>query len=99
MRILQVALGNQFDIRDALSLYGDVIYWDWLQEKGNFNAALKMLVYEYKPDLVFMQVQTPNIIYTHTIKELAEKTKIINWTGDVRTPTPEWFIKLVGTFT
>ena len=94
MRILQVALGNQFDIRDALSLYGDVIYWDWSQEKGNFNAALKMLVDEYKPDLVFMQVQTPNIIYTHTIKELAEKTKIINWTGDVRTPTPEWFINI-----
>lgn len=93
-KILQVALGNQFDIRDALTNYGDVIYWDWSKDSRNFNAALKTLVNEYKPDFVFMQIQTPNVIYSHVAEELSQKTKLINWTGDVRTPTPQWFIDI-----
>jgi len=93
-KILQVSLGNQHDIRDALSAHGDVIYWDWSKESRNFNAALIALVKEYKPDFVFMQIQTPGVLYTHVAEELSKETKLINWTGDVRYPTPKWFLDI-----
>lgn len=94
MKILQVALGNQFDIRDALAEYGDVMYWDWTSAKHDFNKSLIALVDGFKPDLVFMQVQTPNVISVETAKLLSKETKIVNWTGDVRYPTPQWFIDI-----
>lgn len=92
MKILQIALGNQFDIRDALALYGDVIYWDWTKNQCDVNFAMRSLIEEHKPDLVFMQIQTPGVIRPWMMKELSEKTKIVNWTGDVRQPTPQWYI-------
>lgn len=92
MKILQIALGNQFDIRDALALHGDVIYWDWTKERIGFDHGLRSLVNEHKPDLVFMQIQTPGMFSPWMAKELGQKTKIVNWTGDVRTPTPQWYI-------
>lgn len=94
MKILQVALGNQFDIRDALALHGDVVYWDWTKDRCDFNHALRTLVNEHSPDLVFMQVQTPGVFSVSTAKELGHKTKIVNWTGDVRMPTPQWYIDI-----
>jgi hypothetical protein len=94
MKILQVALGNQFDIRDALSLHGDVVYWDFTKDRINFDHGLRSLVNEHNPDLVFMQLQTPGIISPWMAKELGQKTKIVNWTGDVRTPTPQWYIDI-----
>lgn len=94
MKILQIALGNQLDIRDALNEYGEVIYWDWTKDKCDVNYAMRSLVNEHKPDLVFMQIQTPGIIHPWMMKELSEKTKIVNWTGDVRTPTPKWFVDI-----
>jgi spore maturation protein CgeB len=94
MKILQVALGNQFDIRDALAEHGDVMYWDWSKEKCDFNRALTTLVNSFEPDFVFMQIQTPGVINVKTAEELSKKTKLINWTGDVRHPTPSWFVEI-----
>jgi len=42
-----------------------------------------------KPDVVFMQVQTPGII-TGTILRRYPKTKFFNFNGDVREQIPEW---------
>ena len=94
MKILQIALGNQFDIRDALALHGDVVYWDWTKERHYFNSSLIQLVEDHKPDLVFMQVQTPGVVSVEAVKKLAGKTKVVNWTGDARTPTPRWFVDI-----
>lgn len=43
-----------------------------------------------KPDVVFMQVQTPGII-TGTILRRYPKTKFFNFNGDVREQIPEWY--------
>lgn len=91
MKILQVALGKQEDIRDALAILGDVIYWDWSGRNRTFNRDIRNLVDTHQPDIVFIQLQTPGIIDKHTAAYISEKAFTINWTGDVRTPLPQWF--------
>jgi len=94
MKILFVSLGKQFDIKEALAEYGDVIYWDWSGRERTFNSDLRQLVDTHKPDMVFMQIQTPNILRPDTAQYIAGKSKVINWTGDVRHPLPNWFIEV-----
>lgn len=49
----------------------------------------------FKPDLVFMQIQTPNIVSINTIRKMKEHCgKIINFTGDVRDPLPNWYVEM-----
>lgn len=93
MKILQVSLGQQHDIRDALATIGDVIYWDWSGHHHTFNRDIKRLVDEHKPDLVWLQIQTPGIIDVHTAQNIASKAYVVNWTGDVR-QNVDWFIQI-----
>lgn len=91
MKILQVALGKQEDIRDALAILGEVVYWDWSGRNASFNRDIRGLVDTHKPDIIFMQVQTSGIIDRHTAAYISQKAFTINWTGDVRSPLPQWF--------
>lgn len=91
MKILQVALGKQEDIRDALLTLGDVVYWDWSGHDRSFSRDLRNLVDHHNPDVVFMQIQTAGRLDKHTAAYVHSKSFTINWTGDVRTPLPQWF--------
>ncbi len=62
---------------------------------AELNTQIIKDVSEFRPDIVFMQIQTPNIIHAETINTI--KTfcgKIINFTGDVRSPLPAWYIEI-----
>lgn len=49
----------------------------------------------FKPDLIFMQIQAPNIIYLDTVLQLKKTGAfIINWNGDIRDKTPQWMIEM-----
>src|SRR5688572_22897024 len=93
MKILFVSLGNQFDIRDALNDYGEVIYWDWSGRDRTFNRDLISIYNKHKPDLVFMQIQTGGRIDVHTARAMKDAF-VINWTGDVRYPLPKWYTEI-----
>jgi len=57
-----------------------------------FNEEVKTVANEHNPDLVFIQIQTPNIITEKTVKTLKKcGAFVINWTGDVRSPIPQWY--------
>lgn len=65
----------------------------------NLNTKLLMIGSGYKPgfkpDLVFMQIQAPNIVdYAVCAELLKQGVKIINWTGDKRHTVPQWMIDL-----
>lgn len=54
------------------------------------NEALS-ICQEFKPDLVFMQIQAANIIHPATVAQLqAWGAVVFNWTGDVRANIPQW---------
>lgn len=57
------------------------------------NEKALRIVNEFKPDLVFMQIQASGKIYTDAFAKIADTgAKIINWTGDVRDGVPDWMI-------
>jgi len=63
-------------------------------EKDVNQKAISMAK-AFKPDIIFMQIQAPNIIYIDTVKELKNTGAfIINWNGDIRDKTPQWMIDM-----
>lgn len=61
----------------------------------NLNNQIIQDVSDFRPDLIFMQIQTPNIIQVETLRKIRPFCgKIINFTGDVRSPLPEWYIEV-----
>jgi spore maturation protein CgeB len=61
----------------------------------NLNAKVLILANEFKPNIVFMQIQAPNIILHNVCQRLKDMgCFIINWTGDKRHEVPQWMIDL-----
>lgn len=67
-----------------------------LMKKGEYrecrpeDSRLLEIYNEFKPDLVFIQVQSP-VINLETIQYLSKESIVINWMGDVRVHTERWF--------
>lgn len=50
---------------------------------------------EFKPDIVFMQIQTEGIIHKETVvRMVAGGAVVMNWTGDVREDVPPWMYSI-----
>lgn len=60
----------------------------------SLNVASIKLFNEQKPDIVFMQIQAPNIINKETVEFFSRTAKVINWTGDVRHDVPQWMYEV-----
>ena len=61
----------------------------------NFNTRACEEAITFKPDIIFIQIQTPNIITEECVKVLKETGAfVVNWTGDVRTPIPQWYFDI-----
>ena len=75
----------------------DVVGEDNYTEISTGDAYLndKLLLMGNDFDIIFMQIQAPDIIKKETLQFLKEKgAYIINWTGDKRHETPQWMIDL-----
>lgn len=61
----------------------------------NVNQAAIHIVREFKPDIVFMQIQAANIISIQTVQEFKRnRAWVCNWNGDIRHHTPDWMIHM-----
>tara|TARA_R110000851_G_scaffold15298_8_gene50751 strand:- start:3570 stop:4496 length:927 start_codon:yes stop_codon:yes gene_type:complete len=61
----------------------------------DFNSKACALADRFKPDLIFIQIQQPNIITQKCAKFLKSTGAfVINWTGDVRHPIPKWYYEI-----
>lgn len=59
------------------------------------NIKAVEIAKEFKPDIVFIQIQTDNIITENCVKQLKEHSKyVVNFTGDVRDDVPEWYYRI-----
>lgn len=59
------------------------------------NQKAVQIATEFKPDLVFVQIQAAGIISLDTFIYLNKLgCKIINWNGDVRDSVPQWMIEV-----
>lgn len=61
----------------------------------NLTHNIESVIRKWKPEFVFMQIQSEGKISVNTIKKLkATGAFIINWTGDVRDTTPPWMVEM-----
>lgn len=59
-----------------------------------FNNEIIRIAREVKPDIIFLQIQTPGVLDLNIAKQLAELSFVIQWNGDIRDLTPQWGIEL-----
>jgi len=105
MRVLHVSLNagiTQLALDRAIDGLGKTVRVDWIRERElhgveYLRSGLVELASEWKPDLTFCQIQTAGILDAATIAKIPGIR--VNWTGDVRTPTPEWYFELAPHFT
>lgn len=55
------------------------------------DVLIRALFDSHNPDCVFMQIQQANMINLGLIEYMSKRSVLINWSGDVREPLPEWY--------
>ena len=60
-----------------------------LKPHKGMDEKVLQIYSEFKPDLIFMQIQSEGIISAE-LCAFMDKSFIINWTGDVRNGVPRW---------
>jgi len=97
-KLLHIALGNHnVALWKAFDNNFITKHYNWLPKRSNIqnvNSDIIQVVNNFKPDVVFMQIQNDGIIYPQTARIMSKNAFVINWTGDVRHPLPNWFIEL-----
>lgn len=94
LKILHIGLcvykGKESSLTKAFKNHCDQ-YVELDLEKVNHRAEL--IARTFKPDIVFFQIQAENVVHLNTVKAVKQHSKfVVNWTGDIRTPTPAWFL-------
>jgi spore maturation protein CgeB len=60
----------------------------------DLNKQIIKDVSDFRPDIVFMQIQQANVVSLETLKLIRPLCgKIVNFTGDVRSPLPNWYLE------
>lgn len=78
-----------------IDVVGEENYREISTGEENLNAKVLIIANEFKPDIVFMQIQAENIILKNVCERLKELGAfVINWNGDKRHETPQWMIDL-----
>ncbi len=60
----------------------------------SWNSEVLGWAEQFKPDLIFIQIQSDGVLHYDTAKRLAEIGFVINWTGDIRQDVPQWMIDI-----
>lgn len=96
MKIIHLAMGMpEFDWA-CHDLGHQHIRIDWGQHPyAKRQQVLTETAERFHPDVVFMQLQTPDIVDPATIKRLRDGgAMVVNWTGDVRDPIPQHYLDM-----
>lgn len=100
MKILHIGLcATPNTMNGFQKAFIDVVGKENYREVYTGDSLLKIRAIElsviFKPDIIFMQIQAPDIIDIETCKILKDNGAfIINWTGDKRHEVPQWMIDL-----
>lgn len=91
IRILHIALNAPNEPNDGIEKgfrNNDVEYLqiDWIKyhDYKKLNEDIIYATDYFEPDIIFMQIQTANVIDNKTAEEISKRSFVVNWTGDVR---------------
>lgn len=75
----------------ATSGYEEISHTDY-RDKIVLNKQVQSIARKQLPNLVFMQLQAPNVLSEDTINLLKRTgATVVQWTGDARQPTPKHY--------
>jgi spore maturation protein CgeB len=98
MRIFHLGLcvgPPPFDSMRKAFLANSTEYIELSTGEKDVNQKAIAMARAFKPDIVFMQIQAPNIIYIDTVVQLKKTGAfVVNWNGDIRATTPQWMIEM-----
>jgi spore maturation protein CgeB len=78
-----------------IDVVGEENYREIATGEKDLNVNILLLFNQFKPDIVFMQIQAPDIISKGVCQIMKDSGAfIINWTGDKRHYVPQWMIDL-----
>lgn len=94
-KLLHISLGqHNTEMWRSFDRHFNTTHYDWTLKQEHYhslNADIIQLFNSLKPDVVFMQIQAPNVIDVETAKQMSKTSIVVNWTGDVRHPIPNWY--------
>lgn len=98
MKILHISLGkHQTSQAKALQdVSSEYIQIDWTSLPTTLDKAILTTLQNFAPDLTFMQLQREGLVSPQILQAISGKK--YNWTGDVRTPIPQWYKTLAPYF-
>ena len=93
------------DLKRGLDSVFDCFHFDWypyLNVQPIFVAQNKVVLQaevinkfnSFKPDVVFMHIQSGDVISIETAKYMAKNSLVLNWSGDVRHPLPQHYLDM-----
>jgi hypothetical protein len=92
LRVLHFGLPDKYNgTRRAMAKLGTYFELTW-RGMPNPAAALREAWEHFKPHVTYMQVQAPGVLTPALMKDAPGV--VVNWTGDVRSPLPEWYIDI-----
>lgn len=96
-KILHIALGSANKSLDkAIDSMGEVRRINWHLQPQSLNEHIEHVLQSFRPDITFMQLQTPGLIRKETLQKIPGIK--INFTGDVREPIPQWYFDAAKAF-
>jgi spore maturation protein CgeB len=97
MDLLHIGFTDAAMIKGFSKSFDNYRFVDWtswvsIKNTAGLRSHIIDLMEKGRYDVVFMQIQSPDVIDGETAKRMSELCGLlINWTWDYREPTPEWF--------
>ena len=96
MKILHVGLcvdgkneGLPFALKKASTFYHEISTGD-----SDINDKINKAIFDWKFDIAFFQIQSPGIVSPFIFQKIKETGAFtVNWSGDIRNDTPDWYFK------
>lgn len=88
---------NNPDLQKGLNSIFECVHFDWTTYGFNSDLLQNNLLDEFnrfKPDIVFMHLQSGDVLNISTIQYIASNSIVVNWTGDVRYPLPLHYLQI-----
>lgn len=97
-KLLHIMMGQHNpDLQRGLNTVFDCLHLDWTKHGENsfqLQSVLLNTQNNFNPDYILMHIQSGNVVKDDTLIQLSKKSKIINWTGDVRNPLPSHYLHI-----
>ena len=97
-KLLHIMMGQYNpDLKRGLDSVFECVHFDWLAY-GTKSPLLQINLLgefnRFQPDIVFMHIQSGEVLDIQTIQQMASRSMVFNFTGDVRYPLPNHYLEI-----